>query len=87
MWEEQKPKRFINGIEVPESVTEETWENGGHYWYPTLDNTDNVRSDRFYTDVPIHTKLIRQGLVFKTLEDAEAMAKALLNYKVEYKDE
>lgn len=69
------------------SETEETWVNGGHYWYPTLDHNDYVRSDRFYTDVPIHTKLIRQGLVFKTEEDARIMAKALLNYTVEQRDE
>lgn len=81
MWEE--PKRYVNGIEVPESVTEETWENGGHYWYPTLDHNDNVINCRFYADVPIHKKLIRQGLVFKTEEDARIMAKALLNYTVE----
>ncbi|MGR6652149.1 hypothetical protein ACU6T3_11905 [Avibacterium paragallinarum] len=38
MWEEPKPKpkRFINGIEVPEPVTEETWINGAKYYYVTL---------------------------------------------------
>ncbi|RZN55727.1 hypothetical protein [Avibacterium paragallinarum] len=31
MWEEPKPKRFINGIEVPDPVTEETWVDVNHH--------------------------------------------------------
>ncbi|MGR6647275.1 hypothetical protein ACU6T4_03155 [Avibacterium paragallinarum] len=34
-----------------------------------------------------HTSLPKSGLVFVTKESAEAMAKSLLNYKVEVKNE
>ncbi|CAM3864151.1 hypothetical protein [Avibacterium endocarditidis] len=87
MWEEPKPKRFINGIEVPEPVTLDTLKEGNDYWYPIFSNSSYTTSDRFYAKYEIDKNLIEQGLVFETQEGAEAMAKALLNYKVEYKNE
>ncbi|MGY6772007.1 DUF551 domain-containing protein [Gallibacterium sp. ZY190522] len=86
MWEKPKAKRFINGIEVSEPVTEETWVDGESYWYVAFD-TSNMTFERCLRyHFEIDKRLIEQGLVFKTKEEAEAMAKALLNYKVEYKD-
>lgn len=87
MWEEPKPKRFINGIEVPEPVTEETWVDGVLYYYVKLTFSGNTDCDAFLKRNEFHEKLINDGLVFKTKEGAEAMAKALLNYKVEVKNE
>lgn len=89
MWEEPKPKpkRFINGIEVPEPVTEETWENGEVYYYVMLSDSQNVRSDLFVKSSWIDRHLVMKRIVFKTEEGAEAMARALLNYKVEVKEE
>ncbi|KGQ56317.1 hypothetical protein IO44_03115 [Gallibacterium anatis str. Avicor] len=85
MWE--YPKRFINGIEVPEPVTEETWVDGVLYYYVKLTFSGNTDCDAFLKRNEFHEKLINDGLVFKTKEGAEAMAKALLNYKVEVKNE
>ncbi|MFZ7186327.1 hypothetical protein ACLSY8_00070 [Avibacterium avium] len=87
MWEEPKPKRYINGIEVPEPVTLDTLKEGNYYWYPIFSNSSYTTSDRFYAKYAIDKNLIEQGLVFETQEGAEAMAKALLNYKVEVKNE
>lgn len=85
MWEE--PKRFINGIEVPEPVTMETWEDCASYWHVNLYCSGFVTKDQFYKRSTRDTQFIKNGLVFKTREGAEAMVKALLNYKVEYKED
>lgn len=87
MWEEPKPKRFINGIEVPEPVTEETWEEGKIYYYVIFNSINTIKTDCnfFFRDRSAHRELVNNGLVFKTKEGAEAMARALLNYKVEIK--
>ncbi|KGQ55330.1 Uncharacterised protein [Gallibacterium anatis] len=83
MWEKPKPKLFINGIEVPEPVTEETWKDGNLYYYVKLTFSGNTDCDAFYKKNDFHEKLINDGLVFETKEGAKAMARALLNYKVE----
>lgn len=84
MWEE--PKCFVNGIEVSPPITMKTWVDGESYWYVAFD-TSNMAFERCLRyHFEIDKRLIEQGLVFKTKEEAEAMAKALLNYKVEYKD-
>lgn len=85
MWE--KPKRIINGIEVPEPVTEETWEDYEDYWYVEFGNYNFVGYAIFRKDSGLAAKLISQRLVFESEEGAKAMAKALLNYKVEVKNE
>lgn len=85
MWEEPKPKRFINGIEVPEPVSLDDLRDGVRYWYVDLCNLDNIDCDTFYKVSTVDKKLISQGFVFKSKEDAEIAAKALLNYKVEVK--
>lgn len=87
MWEEPKPKRFINGIEVPEPVTEETWVDGDCYWHMSLGTPAAVSEMIFCKDSQIDRLLISRRVVFETKEGAEAMAKALLNYKVEVKNE
>ncbi|RZN75262.1 DUF551 domain-containing protein [Avibacterium paragallinarum] len=87
MWEEPKPKRFINGIEVPEPVTLNTWENGRKYWYVRFTAPECVQDDPFYKYSKRDERMISQGLVFKTKKGAEAMMKALLNYNVEYKND
>lgn len=84
MWEEPKPKRIINGIEVPEPVTEETWEDYENYWYVEFGNYNLVGCSTFRKDSGLAAKLISQRLVFESEEGAKAMAKALLNYKVEF---
>lgn len=83
MWEKPKPKRFINGIEVPEPVTEETWVDGDCYWHMSLGTPAAVSEAIFCKDSQIDRLLISRRVVFETKEGAEAMAKALLNYKVE----
>lgn len=83
MWEKPKPKRFVNGIEVPEPVTLDTWEDGDLYSYVKFTFKGNTDCDVFLKGNVFHEKLINDGLVFKTEEGAKAMAKALLNYKVE----
>ncbi|MFZ7164633.1 hypothetical protein ACLSYV_03790 [Avibacterium avium] len=85
MWEEPKPKRYINGIEVPEPITGETWVDGKSYWYVELATPEGASDEWFYIESAIDRRMISQGLVFETKEGAEAMAKALLNYKVEIK--
>lgn len=85
MWEE--PKRFINGIGVPEPLKENEIENREYYWYISLMHDDNYIKGEIDKQVGVFQNLIRKGLVFKTKEGAEAMAKALLNYKVEVKNE
>lgn len=85
MWEE--PKRVINGIEVPEPVTMEDWVDGADYWHVHLYCLDFVTKSLFSRKSSGDTQLIKKGFVFKTKEDAKAMAKALLNYKVEYKED
>lgn len=89
MWEEPKPKRFINGIEVPEPVTLDMLRDvgGKYYWVVDFLNEENVTYLYFNINKDINIKLILKGLVFETKEGAEAMAKALLNYKVEVKNE
>lgn len=87
MWEEPKPKLFINGIEVPEPVTEETWEEGKIYWYVVTDKLSNVAVGVFNKNSAVDRALVLDGLVFETKEGAGAMARALLNYKVEYKND
>ena len=85
MWEEPKPKRFINGIEVPEPVSLDDLIDGMRYWYVDLCDLNNVDCDDFYKSSGIDKKIISQKLVFETKEGAKAMVKALLNYKVEIK--
>ncbi|KGQ27273.1 hypothetical protein P9057_11695 [Gallibacterium anatis] len=87
MWEDPKPKRYVNGIEVSEPVTFNTVIFGQAYWYPLLDSENLVERDILYDDDDRDKKLIRRGLVFKTQYEALKMAKALLNYKVEYKED
>lgn len=87
MWEEPKPKRFINGIEVPDSLNIDNLIDGKRYWFVEFSDIENVSYDDFYESSTIDKKLISQKLVFETKEGAEAMAKALLNYKVEIKNE
>lgn len=86
MWEKPKAKRFINGIEVPEPISLDNLRDGMRYWYVDLCDLNNVDCDDFYKSNTADKKLISQKLVFETKEGAEAMAKALLSYKVEYKD-
>lgn len=86
MWEKPKAKRFINGIEVPEPVTEETWVDGDCYWHMSLGTPAAVSEAIFCKDSQIDRLLISRRVVFETEEGAKAMAKALLSYKVEYKD-
>lgn len=85
MWEE--PKRVINGIEVPEPVTMEDLETGAYYWHVHLYCSDFVAKSIFSRKSSGDIQLIKKVFVFKTKEDAKAMAKALLNYKVEYKED
>ncbi|VGM95152.1 Uncharacterised protein [uncultured Avibacterium sp.] len=85
MWEEPKPKRFINGIEVPESVTLDTFINAKEYWFVDLENTDFINKAPFYNFNSESLNLLNRGLVFMRKEETEAMAKALFNYKVETK--
>lgn len=87
MWE--KPKRYINGIEVPEPVTLDMLRNvgGKYYWIVDFLKEENVTYLYFNINKDIDIKLILKGLVFETKEGAEAMVKALLNYKVEVKNE
>ncbi|PJG82603.1 hypothetical protein [Caviibacterium pharyngocola] len=83
MWEE--PRRFINGIEVPEPVTEETWVDGNYYWFVDLGEENIADSAVFFKSSDYDRRTVSRGLVFETAEGAEAMTKALLNYKVEIK--
>lgn len=87
MWE--KPKRYINGIEVPEPVTLDMLRDvgGKYYWIVDFLNEENVTYLYFNINKDIDIKLILKGLVFETKEGAEAMAKALLNYKVEVRND
>lgn len=85
MWEDPKPKRYINGIGVPEPLKENEIKNGEYYWYISLMHADNYIKGEIDKQVGVFQNLIRKGLVFKTKEDAKAMAKALFNYKVETK--
>ncbi|MFZ7141612.1 hypothetical protein ACLSY0_00395 [Avibacterium avium] len=87
MWEEPKPKRYVNGIEVPEPVTLDNLKDGKRYWYVDFCDLKTVSQDDFFKAISIDKKLISHGFVFETQEGAEAMAKALLNYKVEVKNE
>ena len=87
MGEEPKPKRYINGIEVPEPVTEETWVDGDCYWHMSLGTPAAVSEAIFCKDSQIDRLLISRRVVFETEEGAKAMAKALLNYKVEVKND
>lgn len=81
MWEE--PKRFINGIEVPAPITEETWKDGEEYWHVDFGEYDCVDNSVFFKNSDYDAKVVSQGLVFETEEGAKAMAKALMSYKVE----
>lgn len=87
MWEEQKPKRFINGIEVPEPVTLDSFISSKEYWFVDLENTDFINKGPFYNFNSENLNLLNRGLVFMRKEEAETMAKALFNYKVEVKNE
>lgn len=88
MWEKPKPKRFINGIEVPEPVTLDMLRDvgGKYYWIVDFLNEENVTYLYFNINKDIDIKLILKGLVFETKEGAEAMAKALFNSKVYIKE-
>lgn len=88
MWGE--PKRLINGVEVPECVDVDAWEEGERYWYVDFNSsnhTDMVGYSELYFSKQSHINLIHNDLVFKTKEGAIAMVKALLNYKVECKND
>ncbi|WP_052125211.1 DUF551 domain-containing protein [Gallibacterium anatis] len=68
-------------------VTMETWVDGESYWYVSF-GTSNMTFERCLRyHYEIDKRLIEQGLVFETQEEAQAMAKALLNYNVEYKND
>ncbi|OZN49409.1 hypothetical protein [Gallibacterium anatis] len=85
MWEE--PKRFINGIEVPKSLTMKTCANGEKYWFVDLQSSELVTQKAYSVFNTESLNLVTRGLVFRRKQDAKAMAKALLNYKVEVKNE
>lgn len=86
MWEEPKTKRYVNGVEVPEPVTEETWVDGEVYYRVNFTSTSYVSAKPFLRKYTSDINLVTRGMVFTTKEDARTMALALLNYKVEYKD-
>ncbi|MFZ7136040.1 hypothetical protein ACLSZP_04900 [Avibacterium avium] len=79
------PKRYVNGVEVPEPLNLDNLKDGMRYWYVDLCDLETVSQDDFYKSSYTDKKLISQGLVFETEEGARAMVKALLNYKVETK--
>lgn len=85
MWEE--PKRYINGIEVPKSLTMKTCVNGEKYWFVDLQSSELVTEMPLYYFNTESLNLVDRGLAFRRKQDAKAMAKALLNYKVEVKNE
>ncbi|MBV7387473.1 hypothetical protein KRX11_02285 [Pasteurellaceae bacterium TAE3-ERU1] len=81
MWEE--PNRIINGVEVPPCVTIDEWEMGVKYYYVAFCFSELVECDPLNPDYLADQQLFEKGLVFRTKEGAQAMAKALLNYTVE----
>ncbi|KAA6207945.1 DUF551 domain-containing protein [Avibacterium paragallinarum] len=85
MWEE--PKRFINGIEVPKSLTMKTCANGEKYWFVDLQSSELVTQKAYNVFNTESLNLVNRGLAFRRKQDAKAMAKALLNYNVEYKND
>jgi|GEM_PF-2023385 len=85
MWEE--PKRYINGIEVPKSLTMKTCVNGEKYWFVDLQSSELVTEMPLYYFNTESLNLVDRGLAFRRKQDAKAMAKALLNYNVEYKND
>lgn len=78
MWEDP---RIINGIEVPRAVTLDTVENAQLYYFISLFSKELVSQMGVDTFNEHCREAIKRGLVFKTKEDAQKMAKALLNYK------
>ncbi|MEH8048073.1 MULTISPECIES: hypothetical protein [Gallibacterium] len=78
MWEDP---RIINGIEVPRAVTLDTVENAQLYYFISLISKELVSQMGVDTFNEHCREAIKRGLVFKTKEDAQKMAKALLNYK------
>ncbi|MGY6089783.1 hypothetical protein [Avibacterium paragallinarum] len=87
MWEEPKPKRFINGIEVQQPLTMKTYISGEKYWCVDLESSELVTEITLYAFNTESLNLVTRGLAFRRKQDAKAMAKALLNYKVEVKNE
>ncbi|MFU2079318.1 hypothetical protein ACLQ91_01860 [Avibacterium endocarditidis] len=85
MWEE--PKRYINGIEVQRPLTMKTCVNGEKYWFVDLQSSELVTEMPLYYFNTESLNLVDRGLAFRRKQDAKAMAKALLNYKVEVKNE
>ncbi|MFQ1049034.1 DUF551 domain-containing protein [Avibacterium paragallinarum] len=87
MWEEPKPKRFINGIEVQQPLTMKTYISGEKYWCVDLESSELVTEITLYAFNTESLNLVTRGLAFRRKQDAKAMAKALLNYNVEYKND
>lgn len=85
MWED--PKRFINGIEVPKSLTMKTCANGEKYWFVDLQSSELVTQKAYSIFNTESLNLVDRGLAFRRKQDAKAMAKALLNYNEEFKNE
>lgn len=48
MWEEPKPKRFINDIEVSEPLNLNNLKDGMSYWYVDFSDLENVSYGDFY---------------------------------------
>lgn len=60
----ETPKRLINGIEVPEPLTMEDWEDCTCYWYVHLYCSDFVTKSPFYKSSTRDTQLIKTRLHF-----------------------
>ena len=84
MWEEPKPKKYINGIEVP--MHETTTPSRGATYY-IVDFT--VSSDCIpvtWRDDQFDFNCLDVGLVFLTSEDATATANALKQFQIVKED-
>ena len=80
MWEEPKPRKYINGIEVPMHETN-ALEIGAPYFAVVLSSTEHY-ADFLWGDDKFDRGYLDAGLVFLTREDAIATAAAMKQFQI-----
>ena len=84
MWEEPKPKKYINGIEVP--MHETTAPARGTRYYVVDFRFSSNRAPATWNDDQFDFNCLDVGLVFLTVEDAMTTATAMKQFQLVKED-
>lgn len=78
--------RTVNGIKVPLPLARNELKLNTVYYVPSLIENHQHYYSICYNDSGRFDQLVNDGLLFREIEDAQRMARALLNYKQQEND-